>query len=319
MVVVGVLAVCALLGVLGVGVYFLLGGADVNASADSSVSTTIPIDASTNSTTTSVVIERFTLPPDEREVATAKVGLAQVDVRSQAPTGWGLSLTPVVVPDTAAVPVPPQSAADVDRAPLPGPDAPIAGRAVGPNGWRFANPGLYTPAQPLVFEVVARQGSWIQVLLPVRPNGTTGWLQSNDVVLASTTLRIEVSITDRSLQLVDGDTVVFRAPVSVGRPSTPTPTGSFYVTDVVPSVNPAGAYGPVALALNGYSEVMDSFGSESVAGAPDELAPVLAIHGTNQPSSIGRAASNGCPRLRNEDMTRLAELTPAGTPVDIWP
>jgi lipoprotein-anchoring transpeptidase ErfK/SrfK len=91
------------------------------------------------------------------------------------------------------------------------------------------------------------------------------------------------------------------------------------VTDLVPSVDPAGPYGPLALALNGYSEVMDRFGSVSVAGSPDDVAPVLAIHGTNQPSSIGRAASNGCPRLSDEDILRLASLVPAGTPVEIWP
>ena len=47
--------------------------------------------------------------------------------------------------------------------------------------------------------------------------------------------------------------------------------------------------------------------------------PVLALHGTNRPASVGRAMSNGCPRLYNEDMLRLAELVPAGTPVRIWP
>ena len=98
-----------------------------------------------------------------------------------------------------------------------------------------------------------------------------------------------------------------------------TPTGTFHVTDVVPSVDPAGGYGPVALALDGYSEVLDTFAGESAVGSPDEFAPVLAIHGTDQPESIGRDLSNGCPRLFNEDISRLAELVPPGTPVQIWP
>ena len=64
---------------------------------------------------------------------------------------------------------------------------------------------------------------------------------------------------------------------------------------------------------------MDAFPSENAAGAPDETAPVLAIHGTNRPASVGQAASNGCPRLANADVLRLAQLAPAGTPVFIWP
>ncbi|CAB4543247.1 unannotated protein [freshwater metagenome] len=128
-----------------------------------------------------------------------------------------------------------------------------------------------------------------------------------------------ISLTDRSLRVVEAGQELLTAPISVGRPSSPTPTGSFYVTDIVPSANPAGGYGPVALALNGYSEAMDTFGGENAEGTPDSLAPVLAVHGTNKPDSIGRAASNGCPRLFNQDILKLAALVPAGTPVAIWP
>ena len=324
----GVLVVCAVLGLVGVGIDSLTGN-DLNAAAGTSLTRVDPSGGSTtdppttSSTTTAIpvipVIERFTLAPGEREVATVRPDRAQVTVRSAAPAGWDTTLTPVVVPDTVAVPPAPRSALDVDRMALPGPDTPVAGRAASPLGWVFANPSLYTPPQPLVFSVVARQGYWIQVLLPVRPNGTTGWLRSSEVELSTTTLRIEVSLSTRNLQVVDAATVVFDAPVSVGRSSTPTPTGTFSVTDIVPSVDPTGSYGPVALALNGYSEVMDRFGSQSVAGSPDDLAPVLAIHGTNRPDSIGRAASNGCPRLFNDDMVELVNLVPAGTPVEIRP
>lgn len=108
-------------------------------------------------------------------------------------------------------------------------------------------------------------------------------------------------------------------PAGVGRPATPTPTGTFTVTDVVPSTDPAGGYGPVALALDGYSEVMDAFPGENAVASPDATAPVLAIHGTNRPASVGAAQSNGCPRLFNDDVVELARLVPAGTPVQIWP
>jgi lipoprotein-anchoring transpeptidase ErfK/SrfK len=316
------LGVLAAVG-LGVGVWLGFGRGDSSddavAAADTTTTTSSTTPTTTTpTTTTAVVVERFVLDPGEREVATARAGLAQVNVRATPPPGWDVDLTPVVVPTPA--PTPPRSGLDVDRVAFPSAEVPIAGRALRPDGgWTFANPGRYTPPQPTVFSVVARQGMWLQVLVPVRPNGTTGWVRSSEVDLSVTTLRVEVSLAERRLRVHEAGQVVFDAPISVGRPATPTPTGEFYVTDLVPSVDPAGPYGPLALALNGYSEVMDRFGSVSVAGSPDDVAPVLAIHGTNQPSSIGRAASNGCPRLSDEDILRLASLVPAGTPVEIWP
>lgn len=295
------------------------GGSDAPVAAAESAPAPSSTTTASTTTTTTIVVERFVLDPGVTEVATVRTGRSQVQVRDTPPSGWDSTLTPVVVPDPAQ-PVPPRSAADVERVPLPSADVPIAGRTVVDGGWVFDAPGRYRPPQPLVFGVVARQGEWVQVQLPVRPNGTTGWVSTAQVEVSSTDRRVEVSIGDRSLRVVDGaDSVVFEAPVSVGRPSTPTPTGRFHVTDLVPSLDPAGPYGPLALALDGYSEVMDRFGSASAAGSPDDVAPVLALHGTNQPSSIGRAASNGCPRLYDQDVLTLASLVPAGTPVDIWP
>ena len=187
------------------------------------------------------------------------------------------------------------------------------------DGWLFANPTAYRPPQPLVFGVVQRQGDWLEVQLPVRPNGTSGWLRAADVQVTSTTRSVQVSLSARRLRVVDSGAELMDVPAGVGRSATPTPTGTFTVTDLVPSTDPAGGYGPIALALDGYSEVMDTFASENAGDAPDADAPVLAIHGTNRPSSVGAAQSNGCPRLSNADVLRLAQLVPAGTPVQIWP
>ncbi|MHB1139738.1 MAG: L,D-transpeptidase, partial [Microthrixaceae bacterium] len=299
----------------------LCGGADAPAAATGRRSTSpTPTSTTTSSTTTTaLVVEHVVLAPGVTEVATARPGRSQVQVRATPPPGWDATLTPVVAPD-AAVASPPRSAADVARVPLPSVEVPIAGRAALGSGWLFEHPGRYQPPQPLTFGVVQRQGDWLEVQLPVRPNGTTGWVSTEQVEVSSTARRVEVSVATRQLRVVDDlDTVVFEAPVSVGRPSTPTPTGRFHVTDLVPSVDPAGPYGPLALALDGYSEVMDRFGSASAAGSPDDVAPVLAVHGTNRPDSIGRAASNGCPRLDVAAIGELAALVPAGTPVDIWP
>jgi lipoprotein-anchoring transpeptidase ErfK/SrfK len=272
--------------------------------------------SSSSTTTTSVVVEQVVLPAGVREVATVRPELGEVVVRRTPPAGWDRRLTPVVTPSG---PEPPRSALDRDRVALPNEQQSIVGRAVTPKGWVFANPTSYQPPQPLVFGVVQRQGDWLEVQLPVRPNGTTGWIRSSRVTLTSTTMSVQVSLSERRLRVIDAGAVLMDVPAGIGRPATPTPTGSFTVTDIVPSANPAGGYGPVALALDGYSEVMDSFAGESGVDAPDATVPVLAVHGTNQPSSVGQAQSNGCPRLYNDDVLRVAAMVPAGTPVQIWP
>lgn len=313
MAVLGALASMVVLGALLAAL-----GSDRGAASDAapdarsrptSTTTTVP-------TTTTIVVEHTTLPAGTSEVAIALPDLNEVRVRSTPPPGWDRTLTPVV---TSTDPQPPRGGADRDRVALPSAERGIVGRSVTPDGWAFANPTAYTPPQPLVFGVVQRQGDWVEVRLPVRPNGTTGWVTTDDVDVRTTSLAVTVSLSERRLRVVESGAVVMDVPAGIGRPATPTPTGSFTVTDIVPSSNPAGGYGPVALALDGYSEAIDGFGSENGTSGPDATAPVLAIHGTNRPDSVGAAQSNGCPRLDNADVLRLAQLVPAGTPVQIWP
>jgi lipoprotein-anchoring transpeptidase ErfK/SrfK len=82
----------------------------------------------------------------------------------------------------------------------------------------------------------------------------------------------------------------------------------FYVTDNLSTGNAAGAYGPYALGLSGHSDVLLQFGSGD---------GVLGIHGTNEPSSIGRNATHGCIRLRNTDITAIRKQVPLGVPVRV--
>ncbi len=282
-------------------------------------STPVTVDpAASAPTTTSSAVVPTVLAAGIRETATVRPSVRSVQVRTTPPPGWDEVLTPVVrAADLDGDPG--RSALDIDRVPLPGAGQPIAGRAVTPTGWSFTNPTAYQPPQPLVFGVVERQGDWVRVQLPVRPNGTTGWVRAADVVIATSTRSVEVSLAQRRLRVTDGARVLMDVPVAIGRADRPTPTGWFTVTDIVPSTDPTGSYGPVALALDGYSEVLDSFPSENGTTAPDADAPVLALHGTDDPASVGRAASNGCPRLYNTDVVELARLAPAGTPVRIWP
>ncbi len=105
----------------------------------------------------------------------------------------------------------------------------------------------------------------------------------------------------------DGN-VVLETPVAVGSSDNPTPTGDFYVTDLLDTGNATSAYGPFAFGLSGHSETLSEFG-----GGDGQVG----IHGTNQPSSIGNAVSHGCVRVPNDIVVQLAHSLPLGTPVSI--
>jgi lipoprotein-anchoring transpeptidase ErfK/SrfK len=170
----------------------------------------------------------------------------------------------------------------------------------------FANPtweGL-----PLVFLVQQRQGDWLEVQLNTRPNQTTAWIRAADVSLRQTTHRIVVSLAARTLTVYDGQSPVMEASVAIGDPSTPTPRGNYYIDGAVRTPDPSGVYGPFQLSVAAFSEVLMSFGS----GVGQ-----IAMHGTNAPGLIGSAVSNGCVRMNNVDVTRLANTVEIGTPVQI--
>jgi lipoprotein-anchoring transpeptidase ErfK/SrfK len=162
---------------------------------------------------------------------------------------------------------------------------------------------------PRTFLVTAREGDWLDVLLPVRPNGTHGWIRAADVSLATTTYSITVDLDAHRVTLRDGADVIVETDAVIGSPETPTPVGTFYVTDPVDlRSEPDGTYGAFALGLSGYSEVLYEF-----AGGPGQLA----LHGTNRPEQVGQDISNGCVRIANEEIMRIAERLPLGTPVEI--
>lgn len=178
---------------------------------------------------------------------------------------------------------------------------------------------VYRPELPLVnpwyfggpLSVLVTQGreadEWVEVQLPGRPNDTRKWIRSADVTFRSHRFRITVDLGDRVLRAFDAGSQVFETPVVVGRTSTPTPLGRFFVNAHIPQKNPGGAYGPIILSVSAFSEVLDTF---------DGGLPEIALHGTNQPGLVGQAVSNGCIRMPNDAVARLAELTPVGTPVE---
>lgn len=163
---------------------------------------------------------------------------------------------------------------------------------------------------PLTFLVIEQQDDWLHVFLPVRPNGSSGWVRVSDVNLATTDYRVEVRLTEHRLLLHKGNEVVMDVSVGVGRDEVPTPGGVYYIKELLQPPTPGGTYGAYAYGLSGYSPVLESF-----AGG----AGVIGIHGTNEPETVGTDASHGCIRMLDADITRLVTEfgLPLGTPVEI--
>ena len=152
-------------------------------------------------------------------------------------------------------------------------------------------------------------GNWLEVMLPVRPNGSTGFIRSADIELTRAEYAIDVDLATRMLR-VHGpdDSVVVDTAIAIGSPENPTPTGEFFVTDLLDTGDDFSAYGPFALGISAFSLTLSEF-----AGGDGQIG----IHGTNQASSIGNAVSHGCVRVPNDVISQLAQLLPLGTPVTI--
>lgn len=166
---------------------------------------------------------------------------------------------------------------------------------------------------PLVFQLVAQQsedGPWVEVLLPIRPNGITGWVKREELELSTNPFRIEIDIDEHRLRVLRRNQPWLDTSVAIGTGETPTPVGRFYITELLRPPTDDGPYGPFAFGLSGFSETLTNYaGGEGVIG----------IHGTDEPESIGTDVSHGCIRLTNDQIERLAGVLPLGTPVLIQP
>ncbi|MEM9039633.1 MAG: L,D-transpeptidase [Actinomycetota bacterium] len=174
----------------------------------------------------------------------------------------------------------------------------------------LANP---TPrGGPLVLAAVdpeaAERAEWVEVHLPVRPNGSTGWVRAADVDLFRNPYSVEVSTSEFEMTVFKNDEPIVVAEIAVGREVAPTPHGAFFLAELLQPESPDGTYGPFAFGLSGFSDVYTEFaGGDGVIG----------IHGTNAPDLLGTAASHGCVRVDNETIEALASLLPLGTPVTV--
>ncbi len=149
---------------------------------------------------------------------------------------------------------------------------------------------------------------WVRVWLPVRPNGSRGWVRVASVRLESDDWSVRIRLRRHRLTVLRDGVRQWSALIAVGAPATPTPRGRFFVTDLLRQPDPRGIYGPWVFALSGFSRVLTSF-----RGGHGEIG----IHGTDEPMLLGQGVSHGCIRLRNSLIARLAGQLPLGTPVMI--
>jgi lipoprotein-anchoring transpeptidase ErfK/SrfK len=147
---------------------------------------------------------------------------------------------------------------------------------------------------------------WYRVELSILPNGTTGWVRAWAVRIYRVRSRIVVDVSQRRLRLYRSGKLVFETRAAVGASATPTPLGRYFVNERYVLPDARGPFGPNALGISAHSNALQHVWVED---GP------IGIHGTNEPSSIGHAASHGCIRVANDVMRRLFSLAPAGTPV----
>jgi lipoprotein-anchoring transpeptidase ErfK/SrfK len=174
------------------------------------------------------------------------------------------------------------------------------------NPW-FVNGDSRYPVQT-VFLVEEQRGEWLKVLLPIRPNGSSGWIKATDVNLAPNPFRIEVDLSDHKLEVYNGDKLFLEDTVAIGAPETPTPIGRFYIRVLLQPPDQNTVYGAYAYGLSSHSETLNEFnGGDAEVG----------IHGNNDTSALGKSVSHGCIRMDNAKITQLAKTLMLGTPVNV--
>ena len=153
----------------------------------------------------------------------------------------------------------------------------------------------------------ARGARWLKVRLPMRPNGRTGWVTEGSMGDLST-VHTQLVVNRKTLRvtLYKNGQQIFQAPVGVGKASTQTPAGSFWVTEKF-HVRGAPVYGTRAIGTSAFAPHLTDWPGGGVVG----------MHGTNQPGLVPGRPSHGCIRLRNADINRLYRLVSTGTPIQI--
>lgn len=194
----------------------------------------------------------------------------------------------------------------------PAPDQATAGEVVHPRSMRavYTRPGgkAFAKVGPEQFgetwlPVIAEKPGWVQVLLPSKPNHSTGWMTDKGLDRAHSRFTVEVHLGSRTLELFEDRVRVGSWSVAVGAGDTPTPTGRTFLLGQL--VDADQSFSPVILPLGTHSQTLDSYG-----GGPG----TVAIHGWTDPSVFGQAISHGCIRVPDDALSELSTI-PLGTSV----
>ena len=187
------------------------------------------------------------------------------------------------------------------------PGAPTPSRSF-ENPWHVNNDTRYPVPQVFLAESVQPDG-WVQILLPIRPNGSTGWVRASDVKLATNTYRIVVSLSAHQITVYNGASVYYQGPVATGAPATPTPTGNYFIR--VPAAGARSEHGLRTRSRTGCPATPTCSRTSTVATARS------ASTATTTRPALGRSVSHGCIRMDNAAITNLTKVLPLGTPVDV--
>jgi hypothetical protein len=179
----------------------------------------------------------------------------------------------------------------------------------GPDGAVIRTTGFWY-GYPMTMPIVEESGQWLRIMLPERPNGSTGWVRADSVTRSTSAWRMVLKLSETRVRVYKDGFEVWSAPVGIGRDRTRTPTGSYFVA-VIEKPGPPG-YGPIVLNLNAHSEDIESWHGSGDA--------ITAFHGPFGAQELirsgGGKVSNGCIRMLTEDQLKMDGIT-LGTPVDI--
>lgn len=215
--------------------------------------------------------------------------------------------TPVAAePRTAPAPAPSPRPGFAVLRPARGAEVVLRAR---PGGRVVARLGARTEfGSPTTLAVAKQRGSWLGVVTTHRPNGRVAWVDpaESPVRTLRTRISLVLDLSARRLVLRRGETVLRRMTVGVGRSSSPTPVGRFAVTDKLPGSRYGSYYGCCIVALSAHQPNLPPgwTGGDRIA-----------VHGTDDPGSIGVASSAGCPRASDADLRHLMRRVPLGAPV----
>jgi lipoprotein-anchoring transpeptidase ErfK/SrfK len=159
----------------------------------------------------------------------------------------------------------------------------------------------------VIFAVAAKTGSdgepWYRISIPMRPNGTFGWIPAKTVKLSPTHSQIVINLNRRTIDIYRFGKHKWHGKVAIGAPGRETPVGHYFVASrFVPYHDTF--LGVFAEETSAYSKLTEWPGGG-----------VVGIHGTSLPQLLGKAVSHGCVRVSNTTARHLKSLAPLGTPI----